>query len=212
MPRRFEPATDKSPFWRADAREGGPSCCVSDIGVHAEFIMRYLTGRRLQRLSARLQGYTPGHSLDDNAFILGDLGGGAFASIWCSQVSIGRHNDIAVRVVGSKGALEWQHKEADKLYLHRLGQPEQILRKGDPALGPLAGRHAFIPLEHPEGVLEAFGALYKGFCNTLIARKRKLNQDTLDSFPTIEDGLAGIHFVQTCLKSNSMGGAWISLQ
>ncbi len=191
MSRRFAGAEDKSAFWRADAARGR-SCCVEDIGVHAEHMIRHVCGAPLQKVQARLQSFTPGTSLDDNAFIWADLPGGAAVSIWCSQICVGRHNQLTLNVVGEKGALEWRHAEPDVLRLWQVGQPEMILRRGDPALSPQARAMCLLPLEHPEGYQEAFAALYSAFC-------RHLQGDASAHFPTAEDGLQSLRFIDQCL-------------
>ena len=216
MTRRFAASEAKSRFWRADPARSS-SCCVADIGVHLEHMIRFVTGRGLSAVSARLQSFTEGTSLDDNAFIHCRMEGGLEASLWCSQVCVGKHNQLTLKVVGGKGSLEWRHPDVDVLRLFRVGEPEAILRRGDPNLCEAARNRSFLPLEHPEGYGEAFAALYASFCRFLEERRAgcgRLEKPGAEpgkpDFPTAADGAAGLRFVEACLQSHAQEGAWIS--
>ncbi len=211
MPRRFEPAENKHAFWRTRTDEAGPSCCIGDIGIHAEHMVRFLTQKPINSLIANIQSYTDGNSLDDNAFIFAQHSDNFIANYWCSQICVGRHNKFDVQIVGSKGSLEWSHTSPEILKLFQLGKPEQILKKGDPNLSRASQRRCFMALEHCEGMHHAFASLYSAFCRTLINKKNNYPPDEHDFYPTIEDGLLGIRFIEACIKSNEENQHWTNI-
>ncbi len=58
------------------------------------------------------------------------------------------------------------------------------------------------PGGHQEGYVEAFARVYDKFINA-IAKKKKgeiLEQRDLD-FPTVEDGVEGMRFIEKCVES-----------
>lgn len=212
MVRRYAQAEDKSFFWRTDPGQAGPSCCVADIGVHIAYIAKFLTGEPIHSLAAGMHTFTEGMPLDDNAFIWTRMGaeGNIRGQYWCSQIATGKHNQIRVNVSGSKGSIEWNHVEPDTLKLYRLGEPEMILKRNDPALSDFSKARAFLmPLEHPEGTLEAFAALYRAFCRSLTARREGKNPDPVDLYPSLRDGVEGVQFVGACLASSRANSAWV---
>lgn len=213
MVRRYERAEDKSFFWRTDPGQAGPSCCVADIGVHVAYIAKFLTGESIMKLSAGMHSFTEGMPLDDNAFIWTRMGkdGGIRGQYWCSQIAVGKHNQIRVAVSGSKGSVEWNHVEPDILKLYRVGEPEMILKRNDPVgLSDFSRARGFLmPLEHPEGTLEAFAALYRAFCRSLSAKRSGREPDPVDLYPSLHDGVEGVLFVDRCLASSHADSAWV---
>ena len=64
-----------------------------------------------------------------------------------------------------------------------------------------------LPSGHPEGFFEAFGNIYRGFCSHLLAKKEGRDPGSF-GYPTVEDGVRGIKFVDACLKSDREGNVW----
>lgn len=211
MPRRFLPAEDKSVFWRTQASEGGPSCCVGDIGVHAEHMVSFLTQKPAQKVIATLKNFTEGHSLDDNAFILAQHAGNLNVSYWCSQVNVGRQNKLSFEIVGDNASLYWTHTAPDVLQFFKLGEKEEVLTKDSKNLSQASINRTLSNVENVECTHEAFGGLYLAFCRTLLSRREGKEPDTFDFFPTIEDGVRGMFFVKACLASNAQEQAWVEV-
>lgn len=186
--------------WRYDTSRAA-AFCVEDIGVHLEHLIRHITGQRPCSVSARLQHFTPGLALEDNAFIWATLDGGVEVSAICSKICVGRHNRICVNVVGDKGALEWSHETHERLRLFPVNQPEITLRRGGPGLCAAAQARSLVPMEHPQGYAEAFAALYTDFFADLKARRQGAAPKE-KPYPTARDGLLGVRFAHACLASN----------
>lgn len=63
---------------------------------------------------------------------------------------------------------------------------------------------------HNEGFIEAFSNIYRSFCNVLSDRKAG-RENTTDTFPTVEEGVLGVRFVEACVRSHTAGGVWIDV-
>ena len=87
---RIETTGHKQAAWRADPKKAGASCCVGDIGTHAENLGRYITGLRIKELCAEFTTFVPGRKLEDDASMLIRYEGGAKGVLHCSQVPVAR--------------------------------------------------------------------------------------------------------------------------
>ena len=206
-------AGNKQASWRTDPKYSGKSNCVADIGSHIENIISYVTGLKIESLCANLDIFVEGRALDDNAEVLVKYTSGASGIYWCSQVAIGHNNGLKFRILGEKGSVEWEQKNPDYLKVAFYGQPVQILSQGRDNLYPLALRVSRLPGGHPEGVYEAFANIYSNFSDALLAKKAGKayqNQKEID-FPTFEDGVRGVKFINLCVESSEKGACWINL-
>jgi predicted dehydrogenase len=195
--------------WRTDPSQSGKSNCVGDIGTHIENMVSYVTGLEIERLSARLDSFVEGRTLDDNATIMVDYKSGARGLYWSSQVAIGRDNGLRVRVFGEKGSLEFFQEDPNYLRVSFLDGPTQIISRGRDTLGARGDGLVRIPAGHPEGYFEAFANIYKTFTGAL--RKRiageGLEEADLD-FPQVDDGIQGVRFVTRVVESSQNDGRW----
>ena len=127
--------------------------------------------------------------------------GGAKGMIWCSQVAPGHENGLKVRVYGTKGGLEWVQADPNYLWYTPYGQPKQLITRGGAGSGPAAGRATRIPSGHPEGYLEGFANIYAEAARAIRAVRKKGGKVPKDVvYPTIEDGVAGVAFVEACVN------------
>ena len=79
---------------------------------------------------------------------------------------------------------------------------------------PTQPRHASarIPSGHPEGYLEAFATLYAEIAQAIRAtRPGGPKADTAAHFPTVDDGLKGVEFIEAVVASSKRGGRWVKL-
>src|SRR5258705_1675106 len=105
--------------------------------------------------------------------------------------------------------------EPNTLIVKWLDQPAQTLRAGGnytDRLSSYATLNCRTPGGHPEGYLEAFGNIYKNFAYTLMAKLagEKATKEMLD-FPGVEDGIRGMAFIDTVVKSNTNNEKWTEL-
>lgn len=209
---RLEASGQKQAEWRSDPEQAGSSNCVGDIGSHIENMVAYMTGLKLERLSARLDTLVDGRTLDDNATIMIDFHGGAKGVYWCSQVAVGHDNGLRLRIFGSKASIEWAQENPNYLKVAHLDQPTQILSRGRDGLYANAEAFSRIPSGHPEGYFEAFANIYKTFITFLSKTKNGQPLDPVDTdFPRAEQGCDGVVFIEKCVESSKNNASWVAI-
>lgn len=206
---RLEASGQKQAAWRTDPKRSGAAGSMGDIGTHAENLARYITGLRIKELCADLTSFVKGRRLDDDGNVLLRFKGGAKGVLMASQVCIGDENNFNIRVYGEKAALEWYQERPGELIVKYPDRPREIWRIGNGYNCVSAQRASRIPPGHPEGYLEAFANVYREAFRAIAAEVegRKLPSD-LD-FPDIIDGLDGMIFIETVVKSSRLGGRWV---
>jgi len=203
---RIETTGHKQAAWRADPKKAGASCCVGDIGTHAENLGRYITGLRIEELCAEFTTFVPGRKLEDDASMLIRYQGGAKGVLHCSQVSCGEENNLNIRVYGTLGSLAWQQEHPNELKWSPKGEPARLLRRGNGYLGDAAKKFTRLPFGHPEAFIEAFANLY---LEAVAAIRASLAGEHGEfDFPTVDDGVAGMAFIETAVKSAASNGRW----
>lgn len=205
----LESRGNKQAAWRTDPARAGLSGCVGDIGTHAENLLEYVTDRPIEALCADLSCFVAGRRLDDDANILLRLRGGARGTLICSQVACGEENRLAIRVYGSQAGLEWQQQDPNTLIYKPAGRPWEHLRTGQSYLSPAAKAMTRLPPGHPEGYLEAFANIYRGFMQDV--RRVGLGQAPVRDYPGVHDGLRGLRFVAQAVASSRAGSVWLSM-
>jgi hypothetical protein len=68
-----------------------------------------------------------------------------------------------------------------------------------------------LPAGHPEGYLEAFATLYTEIATAIRAARSGAPMDPSVQFPTLDDGVEGLAFIEAALRSSSDGGRWVRL-
>jgi len=199
----------KQAAWRTDPKRAGISCCMGDIGTHAENLAEFMTGLEIESMCADLTAFGKGRKLDDDGNVLLRFKGGAKGLLHASQISVGEENALNIRVYGEKGGLEWHQQEPNTLWAKWLDEPTQMIRAGGPGLSKNAEAHTRLPAGHPEGYLEAFASIYRNFANTIrkVNAGKKPNAIDLD-FPSVDDGIRGLAFIETVVKSSKSKDKW----
>jgi len=203
---RVEAAGQKQAVWRADPKRGGASCCVGDIGTHAENLGRYITGLEIDSLCAEFTTFLPGRKLEDDASLLIRYKGGAKGVLHCSQISCGEENNLNIRVYGTKGSLNWRQEEPNELKFFPKAGPAQILRRGNNYLSLAAKKSTRLPPGHPEAFIEAFANIYLEAVAAI--RARIVGKPGEFDFPTVADGVYGMAFIETAVKSARANARW----
>src|SRR5450432_1738192 len=198
--------------WRTDPKRSGKSGAMGDIGTHAAHLSEYITGLKITHLCADLNILVEGRALDDDGNVLLKFDNGAAGVLMASQVAAGEENALKIRVYGEKGGIEWAQQEPNTLLVKWLDAPAQILRAGGnygDRLSSFATHNCRTPGGHPEGYLEAFANLYRNFALTLAARLegKTPSKEELD-FPSIDEGVRGMAFIENVVKSNESLDKW----
>ncbi|HVU28302.1 MAG TPA: Gfo/Idh/MocA family oxidoreductase [Verrucomicrobiae bacterium] len=204
---KIEAAGQKQAAWRTDPKRAGASGCLGDIGTHAENLGRYITGLQIAELSADFTTFIPGRKLEDDANLLLRYQGGAKGVLHCSQISCGEENNLNIRVYGTKGSLAWHQEHPNELKFIAKGEPARILRRGNGYVSDTAKKFTRLPFGHPEAFIEAFANIYLEAVTAIranIAGKRGGQFD----FPTVNDGVIGMAFLETAVKSASSNSRW----
>jgi predicted dehydrogenase len=205
----LETTGQKQAGWRTDPAQSGAGGAIGDIGTHAFNLADFITGLEVSELNAELTSFVPGRRLDDNAHILLRYANGARGMLWASQVAPGNENGLKIRVYGTKGGLEWHQEQPNHLYVSPFGKPTHLVSRGTGAAGPAAGRVTRVPAGHPEGYLEGFATIYSEAASAIRAARTGAPVDPAVTFPTIEDGVKGVAFIETAVASSAKGGRWV---
>jgi len=205
-----ENAGQKQASWRVDPTKSGIGGALGDIGTHAENLVEYITGLKIDELAADLGVFGEGRVLDDDGNILLRLENGAKGTMSISQIAVGEENNLAIKVYGEKGSIEWHQEDPNKLLTRWLNEPIKIYTPNGNDLYPLALEASRIPAGHPEGYLEAFATIYRGFGNHLLAILAG-EKNTVLNYPTVSDGLRGMKFIYAAVESNKNNSTWVKL-
>ncbi len=200
----------KQAVWRTTPSIAGKSSVVGDLGTHAHHLACFITGLEITEVSAELSSIVPGRQVDDNAHIMLRFNNGARGMMWASMVAAGHLHGQRIRVYGEKGSLEWVQEQPNELVLHPVDGPHQILSRGFGWLSPAARRASRLWPGHPEGYLEAFANIYSDIADAVLARRDGVVADPLAYlFPTVEDGVLGVKFVDAAVASHQQDGRWV---
>jgi len=210
----LESTGQKQADWRTDPKRSGKGGGTGDIGTHAGNLAEYITGLKIIELCADVTIYVEGRLLDDDANVLIHMENNVKGVIHYSQICAGEENDINIRVYCEKGGIEWHHHEPNTLLIKHLDRPAEIFRAGadKPYLGNGAMAHQRTPGGHPEGYLEAFANIYRNVAMVIQARKKGVKPDPqyLD-FPTVQDGVRGMRFIDAVIKSGENNAQWVEI-
>lgn len=206
---RLEATGNKQADWRTDPVRAGAGA-IGDVGSHAENLARFITGLELERLFADVSTFVEGRRLDDDANMLLHFRDGAKGVLFCSQVSLGEENRLAIRVYGTAASLEWHQEEPNLLYLRHADRPLEVYKPGHAFLAPAATHGTRLPSGHPEAFVEAFANIYSNAIRTIAARAAGEEPNPLDTdYPTVRDGALGVHFILSAVQSGERG-EWVN--
>ena len=192
--------------WRLDPSKSGISCCVGDIGTHAFNMVELVTGMKVDSVLADLNTLYDDNPMDIDANILIRFSTNAKGTIRSSQIATGEENNLRINVYGEKGALKWEQENPNYLYHLKDDAPLQVLKSGHGYNNDISLDGTKLPPGHPEGIFDSMGNIYKGVA-------RAIRQETFETaeFPSIEDGVRGMDFIEKTVESNSKGNVWIKL-
>lgn len=197
-------ADQKQAKWRLSPEQAGISCCMADIGVHGANLAEFIVNDRISDVLADLSS-TGNRQLDDDGTVLLRFRHGARGTLSASQVCVGEENNLSIKIYGDSGSIKWHHHEPNTLLIQQGNEPQQLLRNAGAYLSSSSLLHSRTPAGHPQGYVEAFANLYQQFQQQLI------KNEVSPLLPTIEQGVAGMAFVEAVVESNTLGNKWIHL-
>ncbi|MEK6231946.1 MAG: Gfo/Idh/MocA family oxidoreductase [Luteolibacter sp.] len=198
--------------WRMDPSISGVSNCIGDIGSHAENLVRYITGLELEEIAADLNTFIPGRQLDDDGSMLCRYEGGARGVLYASQISTGDENNLNIRVYGTEASIEWHQEHPNELTVKFADKPREIWRRGNSYNGKAAAKYTRLPFGHPEAFIEAFANVYLAAAEAITdSIEGNFKGDAAYDFPTVDDGVAGMAFIEAAVKSSKANAEWTKL-
>lgn len=199
----------KQAEWRTDPARSGAGGCVGDIGTHAFNLANFVTGLSVESLAADLDTFVEGRRLDDNVHVMMRYAGGAKGMLWSSQVAPGNENGLKLRVYGETGGLEWRQEDPNYLWYTPHGEPKRLLTRNGAGAVDANTNAARIPAGHPEGYLEGFANIYNEAADLIHAARN--GERPAHLLPTVQDGMAGMKFIDACVRSSARNAAWVAL-
>ena len=199
---------NKQAGWRTDPKRTGAGGCIGDIGTHAYNLACFVSGLELDELLAQLSTFVEGRQVDDDVQILLKWKGGAKGMLWASQVAVGNENGLKLRIYGTKGGLEWTQADPNYLWFTKFGEPKQLLTRNGAGAWAEGTRVSRVPGGHPEGYLEGFANIYTEAARAIHAAREGKKPDAEVLYPTVEDGLVGMQFIEAAVASSKAGNVW----
>ena len=210
--------------WRVDAKDGGPSRCMADIGSHYFDMAEHVTGLRVTSLCADLQTFhptrkQPKHSVEtfanklmgpedyietpitteDFGAVLFRMGERTRGCMTASQVSAGRKNGFRLEVYGTRASVAWNQERPDELWVGHRDVGNEIFVKDPSLLKPGARSYADLPGGHSEGYDDTFKQVFRRFYASI-------SGGGAAEYPQFTDGLRQMNILNAVLESNRSRG------
>ena len=193
--------------WRLNPEVSGISSCLADIGTHAFNMLELVCGMKVKKILADLNNLYEDNPLDIDVSVLVRMENGCKGTIRSTQIATGLENNLNISVYGSKGSLSWEQENPNYLYYYTIDKPLQVLKPGHPYNSKISLDGTKLPAGHPEGIFDAMGNIYRGVARAIRGEKNEKGE-----FPTIEEGVRGMDFVEKAVKSNENGNIWLELE
>ena len=215
--------------WRVDAKTGGPSRCMADIGSHWFDSAEHVTGLRVTSLCADLQTFhrtrkQPKHSVEtfankllgpedyietaveteDFGAVIFHMGARARGSVTACQVSAGRKNRFNIEIYGTRSSVAWNQERPDELWVGHRNAGNEIFVKDPSLLKPGARSYADLPGGHSEGYDDTFKQIFRRFYASIVSR------DATPEYPQFVDGLRQLTILDAVLQSHRTR-SWIDV-
>ena len=86
------------------------------------------------------------------------------------------------------------------------GRIHACFRKQDSRLTEFSLQDTKLPAGHPEGIFDSMGNIYNG-----VAREINGEDNFKGAYPTLDEGVRGMKFIEKVVESNAKGNIWLSL-
>jgi len=215
--------------WRVDAKAGGPSRCMADIGLHWFDMAEHVTGLFVTSLCADLQTFHPSrrkpkHSVEtfsnkllspedymETAVDTEDFGAVIFrmgertrGTVTASQVSAGCKNRLSIEICGTRASVAWNQERPDELWVGHRNAGNEIVVKDPSLLKPAVRDYADLPGGHSEGYDDTFKQVFRRFYASIS------NPGGAPEYPQFIDGMRQLTILNAVLQSHRMR-SWIDV-
>ena len=192
--------------WRLQPEKSGISCCIGDIGTHAFDMLEYVSGMEVKHLLADLNYIYPDNKMDVDGTILIKFSENIKGVIRASQIATGEENNFSVAIYGKKGSLKWEQENPNYLYHLSEDSPIKVLKPAHDYNSEFSLAASKLPPGHPEGIFDSMANIYNG-----VANKINNTNNFKGEYPTLNDGLRGMLFIEKAVESHSKGNIWVNL-
>lgn len=196
----------RNSVWRLDPKKAGISSCIGDIGTHAYHMLEYITDMKVKEVLADLNHLYDDNELDVDGTILIRFSDHIKGVIRASQIATGEENNFTIAIYGDKGGFRWEQENPNYLYHLTSDKPLQVLKPGNTYLSEFSLQDTKLPAGHPEGIFDSMGNIYNG-----VARKIRGIKNFDGGFPTLEEGVRGMKFIEKVVESDAKGNIWLKL-
>lgn len=205
---------NKQAEWRSDPKRNGPGGCLGDIATHAFNLASFISGLKLNQVSADLNTFVEGRKLDDNVNAMLRFEKNVKGMLWSSQVAPGNENGLRIRIYGEKAGIEWAQENPNQLLFSPLGGAKQIITRAGAAYTG-APHLVRTPGGHPEGYLEGFANIYYEAADLILSQLAGENATQLQQaslLPGTQEGVEGLRFIEAVIASSEQDGKWIAME
>lgn len=207
--------TSDAQKWRVDPKVAGPSFVLGDLSTHTYYMSQLIMPHmKIKKLLCDRQSFVGSRApLEDNAFVLMHYENGAVGRLWTSSINAGCMDGHRIRIVGSKGSLEWWDNKGGELRYEVQGEPAQTLIRAMPYLDDSCNADERLGALHVEGLSDSWANIYLKFAIAIDAKNRN-DEETLQNlvYPDIDAGLDGIRWIENCVRSADNGSAWVEFE
>jgi predicted dehydrogenase len=215
--------------WRIDAKVGGPSRAMADIGSHWFDMAEHVTGLRVSSLCADLQTFhttrkEPKHAIEtfankllgpedyierpvdteDYGAVVFHMGERTRGSVVASQAAAGRKNRLSIEVYGTKSSAAWDQERPNELWIGHRETGNQLLLKDPSLLKPEARHYADLPGGHAEGYDDTTKQMMRRFYASVG------DPGLTPEYPQFADGLRQLMILRAEMESHKKRG-WIDV-
>jgi predicted dehydrogenase len=187
----------------------GKGAILGEVASHAHHIVTYVTGLRVEQVSAELTTFVERREVYDNSYVTARFDNGARGRIWGSYVAAGNDHGLWFRIYGERGGLTWVQEDPEVLWFKPIGKPAIRLARGYDDLSADSLEATRFRPGHPEGYALAFANLYSDFARAIVARRLGRPFGAyLDRIPGVRDGVGVMALIEAAVASNERNGAW----
>ena len=201
--------------WRVDPAQGGTSRAFADIGSHWCDLVEWVSGERLDTLTAQLSVAVPERPVspdspsgdgrraavptEDVATIMFRSATGVPGSMLVSQVAAGRKNRLWFELDGSAGSAVFDQENPESFWTGTAEGGEVFMRASGSGSAEQR-RLSYLPAGHTQGYGDCFAAFV---ADTYAA----ISGEHPDGLPTFADGLRSARIVDAVMRS-AASSAW----
>jgi predicted dehydrogenase len=219
--------------WRVEAKYGGESRVVADIGSHWMHMVQTVSGKKIKSVFADMTTFYPVRKkpsveiatqseselkegeyteieidTEDHATIMFKFEDGVKGVLIAAQVCPGRKQYIEWEINGSEKSMSWRGQEPNVLWIGNRSAANEIFIKDANILDENVKKYA----SYPAGLAEGYPDSWKNILSAVYKHISNINAgiDTVPEYPTFEDGYKIQLLIDSVLQS-AENNKWIDI-